>query len=151
MWKDNYDNICELKESFGEKINTGASKSEINQFAIEAKNILGISLPDDLCNIYAITKGIEFNGHILYGIDSKYLNESPAQKIYGLIDMNLAWKEEGNDFDKYLFIAEHDLSWFVYDPTVQLYLELDFPSGTSVATYSSIESLLDVFFKRATQ
>lgn len=151
MWKDSYENVCELEKSFGGKVNEGASECVIDRFAKAVECKLGILLPSELREVYKITMGIEFNGHIFYGIDQDYLENTPNQNIVGLIDMNLTWKTEGNNFNEYLFIAEHDLSWFVYDNELKIYLELDSPSGSKITTFENIDQLLDVFFKRAQQ
>ena len=151
MWKENYRKVCDLRELFGESTNSGASDNEIMNFIGGVKEVLGRKLLNELQEIYRITKGIEFNGHIFYGIDSKYLLEMPIQKIHGLIEMNLIWCEEDANFEKYLFIAEHDLSWFVYDYERKEYLELDIPSASIVRSYLNMDDMLSAFFLRATK
>jgi len=151
MWTENYKKVCELRELFGESTNAGTSDNEIMDFACGIEDALGKELPDELQKVYRITMGIEFNGHIFYGIDSKYLAETPVQKVHGLIEMNLTWYEGSESFEKFLFIAEHDLSWFVYDSEKKEYLELDIPSVSIVATYPDIDDMLSAFFLRATK
>ena len=151
MWIENYKKVCELRELFGESTNAGASDNEIMGFACGVEDVLGKGIPEELREIFGITIGIEFNGHIFYGIDSKYLVETPIQKIHGLIEMNLTWYEGSESFEKFLFIAEHDLSWFAYDSERKEYLELDIPSGSIIAAYPDIDNMLSVFFLRATK
>ena len=151
MWIENYKVVCELRNMFGESTNSAASDNEIMLFVGGVVDVLGKKIPNELQEIYRVTMGIEFNGHILYGIDSEYLVEPPIQKVHGLIEMNLIWREKNVCFEKYIFIAEHDLSWFVYDTEEKKYFELDIPSKYSITTYSDIDDMLRAFFLRATK
>ena len=58
--------------------------------------------------------------------------------------MNKIWKK-----NNFLFIGEHDMSWFAYNTEVKKFFELDVPSGSEVRRFISFDELLDVFFDRA--
>ena len=86
--------------------------------------------------------GIEFNGFILYGIDSTILDNEPKQSINGFIDNNKVWHE--NEWQrKYIFFGDSNTSWYTYDLSTNKYYELDKPSGEIVDEFDAIDLLVD--------
>ncbi len=128
MWKDKLQEIIQEKNLYGEKVNIGATESEIELFLTETKTELNVDLPIDYVKILEYVNGLEFNGFILYGIDKDLLSMQPNQSINGLIEYNKIWYE--NEWQKkYIFIGESNISWYVYDMVECRYLKLDNPSG----------------------
>ena len=147
MWKNDLIEIRGIRKKRNRELNLGANRKEIDFFYDAVQNIFGVIIPEEYKNFLETVNGIEFNGHILYGIDESMSDNSPEQHIHGLIEMNQTWKENG--FDAYLFIGEHDLSWFVYKESKGTFFELDLPLGDEIVEFSSLDDLLDRFFKRA--
>lgn len=142
MWKDKLQEIVKEKEMYGEKVNTGASKEEIDLFAKKVKHELSIDLPNNYGMILEVVNGLEFNGFILYGIDQSLLDSQPNQRINGLIEYNKIWHE--NEWQKdYIFIGESNISWYVYDYSGCRYKELDNPSGRELEVFNNLESMVE--------
>ena len=91
MWKDKLQEIIQEKNLYGEKVNIGATESEIELFLTETKTELNVDLPIDYVKILEYVNGLEFNGFILYGIDKDLLSMQPNQSINGLIEYNKIW------------------------------------------------------------
>lgn len=108
MWTDKLQKIIQEKNIYGEKINIGATKGEIQLLAKEAKSELNIDLPSEYIKILEVVNGIEFNGFILYGIDQKLLTQKQNQLINGLIECNKIWYE--SELQKqYIFLGESNI------------------------------------------
>lgn len=142
MRKDKLQEIIQEKNLYGEKVNIGATESEIELFLTETKTELNVDLPIDYVKILEYVNGLEFNGFILYGIDKDLLSMQPNQSINGLIEYNKIWYE--NEWQKkYIFIGESNISWYVYDMVECRYLELDNPSGRENEVFSSLECMVE--------
>lgn len=142
MWEDTLRKIIEEKKLYDEEVNIGASKNEIDELIIEAKN-LGIELPSEYLDIISKVNGLEFNGFILYGIDNYLLENKQNQKIYGLLDSNKIWYEN-EEQKNYLFLGESNISWYVYEFKSMSFIELDNPSGR---VSNRFNSFFDMFNK----
>lgn len=127
MWEDYYQTIKNEKKTYNEELNNGASIDEVTYFLTNSK----IPVPPEYIEILKKFNGIEFNGFILYGIDSKYLTGTINQKIYGLNELNQVWHEENHNL-QYIFLGESNISFYVYVPNKNIYLELDNPSGSII-------------------
>lgn len=148
MWTDKLQKIIQEKNIYGEKINIGATKGEIQLLAKEAKSELNIDLPSEYIKILEVVNGIEFNGFILYGIDQKLLTQKQNQLINGLIECNKIWYE--SELQKqYIFLGESNISWYVYDITMSQYCELDNPSGRKIVVFNNLECLLEKLLNNA--
>lgn len=101
MWKDKLQEIIQEKKIYGEMVNVGATEEEIEIFFKEAKTELNVDIPIEYKKILKIVNGLEFNGFILYGIDSILLSKQPNQSINGLIEYNKIWYE--NEWQKNTF------------------------------------------------
>ena len=142
MWENKLQEIIQEKKIYGEKVNIGATKEEIEIFFKEAKAELSVDLPNDYANILELINGLEFNGYILYGIDQILLSKQPNQSINGLIEYNKIWYE--NEWQKkYIFIGESHISWYAYEFAECKYVELDNPSGRENEDFSSLEHMVE--------
>lgn len=141
MWKEKLMEISKIEQEYGDEINKGASKEELEVFIPEVKKELGIDLPSEYIEVLKVVNGLEFDGYILYGIDMELLKEEPESDINGLIQNNKDWYE--NEWNKkYLFIGDSSMSWYVYDTDTKQYCELDNPSGEEIEVFDSIEDML---------
>lgn len=141
MWKDKLKEVEERMKLFGDEINNGSSPNEINNFCAEVLKKFSITLPNEFSEFLSCINGIEFNGHIIYGIDKEYVTTKCNQSIVGLIDLNETWYDN-KDLKKYLFLGESDMSWYVWMIETNTYLELDKPSGTIIKQYNKLEEMI---------
>ncbi len=148
MWKEKLESIRQEKKSYGEEINRGISKKELESFINEVKDKLDKTLPEGYIKTLKVINGIEFNGIILYGVDETLLKDAPNQPVNGLIENNEIWYE--NEWERpYLFLGDGDISWYVYDSETEKYYELDKPSGEICEEFSDFEQLLDNMLETA--
>ena len=142
MWKDKLQAIVREKNLYDEKINNGAVVNEIQVFLAAVKEEFKLDLPKDYVGILESVNGLEFNGFILYGIDSYLLHTPQNQSVDGLIESNKMWYE--NEWQKqYIFLGESNSSWYAYDLVDCKYYELDNPSGEKMEVFNSIEDLVE--------
>lgn len=142
MWKEHLKEIRQEEKRYGNDINCGISKEEVERFIKVAKDELGVALPEEYLKILSAINGIEFNGFILYGVDEPLLTKAPNQHVNGLIDCNKVWYE--NEWQQqYLFLGEGSISWYVYDLKTKKYCELDNPSGEICQEFNNFEQMFD--------
>lgn len=142
MWKEKYNQICTLSELFGEKVNGGANDKEIESLICKANIVLGVDIPTQYLDVLKKFNGLEFNGFIIYGIDTDLLDNKPCQVVNGLIDNNKVWYENPW-LKKYIFLGDSNISWYAYDIEQSLYCELSKPAGDVLNSYSNVNSLID--------
>ena len=148
MFEEKLNKICEISESFGIKQNKGANKSEIVNFTKAVKKELDIDIPQQYIVFLKIINGFEFNGFIVYGIDTYLLDKCHIQSINGLIENNKIWHK--NPWQKrYIFFGDSNISWYVYDLILLKYCELDKPSGNLINSYDSFEHMLNTVLEDA--
>ena len=119
MWNKKLQEIKKMNAIFGEEINDGATEKDIQRFLEEIGDVISEEYLHPYINVLKRVNGLEFNGFILYGIDSTLLNNEPKQPINGFIDNNRVWHENewqrnllqtvrnysANFGDKWLFIG----------------------------------------------
>lgn len=150
MWKDELDIIIREKSAYGEKVNRGASESIITLLKDKAAAELHTELPDGYPEFLLAVNGIEFNGYIIYGVDSTLPGSEPEQSICGFVENNLVWYE--NEWQmNYVFIGESSISWYVYDPEDKKYKKLDKPSGRCIMEYGSFDGMVEAILHNSLQ
>lgn len=146
MWEELLSDIKKIEEKYGDSLNAPASNEQIETFkkAVNAK--FGHALPAQYINFLKNVNGLEFNGFIIYGVDSSLFEVQNEQTVYGYIDTNDIWYE--NEHQKqYMFFGESNISWYCFDLSNGVYVELDNPSGTLIHTYASFDLLLEKALK----
>ena len=142
MWEEELHRIASEKAKYDEKVNMGASDIEIGLFKAKVLAELKNEVPEDYIGFLEVVNGIEFNGFIIYGVDSELLEMKPNQHINGFIDNNLVFYD--NEWQKrYLFFGESSISWYVYDKEDKKYKELDRPSGGYIKEYESFYGMAE--------
>lgn len=142
MWKEKLKEIIREEQIYGEQINPGISEGELENFEVKVRTELNVDVPKEYAKILKVVNGLEFNGFIIYGVDSDLLDSQQNQRINGLIENNKIWYE--NEWQKkYIFLGESNISWYVYDLSLHKYLELDNPSGNEVEIFETIESMIE--------
>ena len=146
MWKEQLEIVKKTMARFHDSVYDGATEKEIKLLCDNLKKRLDMEIPDEYIDLLRKMDGFEFNGFILYGVDEEYTEDVVKQEyINGLIDRNEIWHE--NEWEeRYLFLGESSISWYVYDLDKKRYLELDNPSGEVCKYYKDFDEMLTVIF-----
>lgn len=148
MWKEKLQEIKRLNELFGEEINDGATETEIRSFLEKIGDSIESQILNPYLEVLKTVNGLEFNGFILYGIDSELLINEPKQPINGFIDNNEVWHEEEWERE-YIFFGDSSDSWYAYDLSANRYYELDKPSGDILDEFDAIDLMVDKLLEDA--
>ena len=84
-------------------------------------------------------------GCVLYGLKA---DDSCSSEIYDFFEYNKIWHEVEEN-KQFVFIGENNISWFVYNPSNDEYLELNMPSADVVEKFNSLDDLLESFLSDA--
>ncbi|MDG6894092.1 YrhA family protein [Volucribacter amazonae] len=144
MWKSKLYQVKKLKEQYTGYSNSGVSDKNIEDYLKLCKENK-IYIPDSYFSILKEINGFEFDGCILYGIGKQYLNVTPNEFIYDLIERNKIWHENKENII-YTYLGETNISWYVYYKNNNSYLVLDMPSGEIMEEFKDINLLIDSFF-----
>ncbi|MGW8749860.1 YrhA family protein [Bacillus wiedmannii] len=148
MWKNLILKIEKIEKSFNDKLNTPTTDSEVQKLRERMKENFNVDLPSEYEEFLKTVNGLDFNGLVLYGVDSYLLDTERDESICGLIETNEIWYE--NEFQKeYLFLGDSDIAWFCKNLSDGTYLELDKPSGTVMNTYNDCNTMLEEALKTA--
>lgn len=138
--------IKKIEKSFNDKLNTPATDSEVQKLRERMKESYNVDLPSEYEEFLKTVNGLDFNGLVLYGVDSYLLDTERDESICGLIETNEIWYE--NEFQKeYLFFGDSNIAWFCKSLSDGTYLELDKPSGTVMNTYNDFNTMLEEALK----
>ena len=143
MWKDKLEKIkIEFENYFGFVFNNPASDNEIFKLKNSFFKKFGLELPTQYLEFLKYMNGIEFDGFIILSVDENLLDNGINQEVGGIIDFNEILYE--NEFNKdYIFLADRDISWYVYNIKDKNFNILDKPSGELMETYNDFYSMLD--------
>ncbi|HHT7223260.1 TPA: YrhA family protein [Bacillus cereus] len=146
MWKNLILEIEKIEKSFNDKLNTPVTDSEVKKLRERMKKNFNVDLPSEYEEFLKTVNGLDFNGLVLYGVDSYLLDTERDESICGLIETNEIWYE--NEFQKeYLFFGDSNIAWFCKNISEGTYLELDKPSGTVMNTYNDFNTMLEEALK----
>ncbi|HDR8070590.1 TPA: SMI1/KNR4 family protein [Bacillus cereus] len=146
MWKDTLLEVKKTMESFNLKLNKPAKDNEVQKLRKGIKESFNIDLPNEYEEFLRIVNGFEFDGLIIYGVDTSLLEAERDETVYGLLENNRIWYE--NEWQKeYLFLGDSDIAWFCKNLSEGTYLELDKPSGTVMETYNDFNTMLEEALK----
>lgn len=142
MWNEQLLEIRKVEEKYGDSLNAPASKEQIESLKKSANEKFGHVLPEQYINFLQNVNGIDFNGFVIYGVDSFFTEDEDNELIPGYIDTNEIWYE--NDYQKqYMFFGDSNSSWYCLDITKKIYVELDKPSGTLMHKFKDFDSMLE--------
>lgn len=143
MWKDKLEKIkTKFERDYGDSFNTPASDNEIYKLKNSFLKKFGLELPTQYLEFLKYMNGIEFDGFIIFSIDKDMLDNDTNQQVEGIIDFNEILYE--NKFNRdYIFLADSDISWYVYNIKNKNFNILDKPSGELMETYNDFYSMLD--------
>lgn len=114
MWGKLLADIRRIEEKYGDTLNTPASNKQIEILIKTVKEKFNYVLPEQYINFLKTVNGLEFNGFIIYGVDSLHLQVENNKTVYGFVEANEIWHE--NEHQKqYIFFGESNESvkWFV--------------------------------------
>lgn len=144
MWKDALVEVKKVTNQFNMKYNDGASEEELQKFKNVVNEKFGFELPQDYIKLLKEMNGFEFNGFIIYGVDEKFLEKKPNQRLTGFIELSEIWYENEHQ-KKYIFIGESNITWYVYDLTTKKYIEMDNPGGEEMHYYDTFDEIITKF------
>ncbi|ABS20817.1 YrhA family protein [Bacillus cytotoxicus] len=146
MWKNMILEIGDILKSVNYKLNTPATDTEVQRLREHVKEKFNVDLPSEYEEFLKTVNGLDFDGLVLYGVDSSLLETKKDEHICGFIDTNEIWYE--NEFQKeYLFFGDSNIAWFCKSLSDGTYLELDKPSGTVMNTYNDFNTMLEEALK----
>ncbi|HDX9630375.1 TPA: SMI1/KNR4 family protein [Bacillus cereus] len=146
MWKNMILEIGDILKSVNYKLNTPATDTEVQRLREHVKEKFNVDLPREYEEFLKTVNGLDFDGLVLYGVDSSLLETKKDEHICGFIDTNEIWYE--NEFQKeYLFLGDSNIAWFCKNLSDGTYLELDKPSGTVMNTYNDFNTMLEEALK----
>ncbi|MEC3154965.1 YrhA family protein [Bacillus thuringiensis] len=146
MWKNMILEIGDILKSVNYKLNIPATDTEVQRLREHVKEKFNVVLPREYEEFLKTVNGLDFDGLVLYGVDSSLLETKKDEHICGFIDTNEIWYE--NEFQKeYLFFGDSNIAWFCKSLSDGTYLELDKPSGTVMNTYNDFNTMLEEALK----
>ncbi|EMY5507501.1 YrhA family protein [Bacillus wiedmannii] len=146
MWENMILEIGDILKSVNYRLNTPATDTEVQRLREQAKEKFNVDLTSEYEEFLKTVNGLDFDGLVLYGVDSYLLDTERDESICGLIETNEIWYE--NEFQKeYLFLGDSNIAWFCKNLSDGTYLELDKPSGTVMNTYNDFNTMLEEALK----
>ncbi|EMI9088935.1 MULTISPECIES: YrhA family protein [Bacillus] len=146
MWKNLILEIGDILKSVNFNLNTPATDTEVHRLRKHVKEKFNVDLPSEYEEFLKTVNGLDFDGLVLYGVDSPLLETEKDEHICGFIDTNEIWYE--NEFQKeYLFFGDSNIAWFCKNLSDGTYLELDKPSGTVMKIYNDFDTMLEEALK----
>ena len=143
-WIDLLEKIRIIEEKYGETLNLPIQMDMIWNDKDQHSAVKAF-LETDYYRFLAEVNGLEFDGSILYGISDKTLS---ASEVYDIFYYNAMWHEVEEN-RQYFFIGENNISWFVFKPSENSFLELDRPSSDVIKVYDNLDELLSGFLQSA--
>lgn len=143
MWKEKLEKIkIKFEKDYGDSFNNSATDNEISKLKNSFLKKFGLELPTQYLEFLKYMNGIEFDGFIIFSIDKDIIDNNTNQQVEGIINFNEILYE--NEFNKdYIFLADSDISWYVYNIKNKNFNILDKPSGELIETYNDFYSMLD--------
>ena len=143
MWKEKLEKIkMKFEKDYGDSFNNSATDNEISKLKNSFFKKFGLELPTQYLEFLKYMNGIEFDGFIIFSIDKDIIDNNTNQQVEGIINFNEILYE--NEFNKdYIFLADSDISWYVYNIKDKNFNILDKPSGELMETYNDFYSMLD--------
>ncbi|MFV0429530.1 MAG: YrhA family protein [Arachnia sp.] len=139
-WKQSLNQINEINMADG--YDPPPPVSNVDEFVLLAKSAFGIIIPRAFTEFWTIQNGLEYDGHVFYGADVALTHdgrstETPLVDI-GVISLNRAWGAVGEE-NRYTYLGDSNLDWFVYEIESERYLRLDKPSADVIEVFEGFD------------
>ena len=141
MWLELLEKIEKIKSGYGEKLNSPINLDKIKSLSKNEINKVQTFMEQEYSRFLTKVNGLDFNGSVLYGLKT---DDSCSAEVYDFFDYNNILHEVEEN-KRFVFIGENNISWFVYNPSNDEYLELDMPSAEVVEKFNSLDDLLESF------
>jgi hypothetical protein len=127
----------------------GATEEELDRLAEAMHSRLGIVLPGSLRATLQTVDGFIENGVVLFGTDHE-LRDDGFDSGPGIIEEteNL-WTTIPEAKERYLFLGDSDLWWFVFDLALQSYLVLSKSAFQPVYQFADAADLVNDMLRQA--
>ena len=145
MWLELLEKIERIESGYGEKLNSPIDLDKIKSLSKNEINEVKIFMEQEYSRFLTKVNGLDFNGSVLYGLKT---DDSCSSEVYDFFEYNKIWHEVEEN-KRFVFIGENNISWFVYNPSNDEYLELDMPSAEVVEKFNSLDDLLESFLSDA--
>ena len=141
MWLEHLEKIEKIESGYGEKLNSPINLDKIKSLSKNEINKVQTFMEQEYSRFLTKVNGLDFNGSVLYGLKT---DDSCSAEVYDFFDYNNILHEVEEN-KRFVFIGENNISWFVYNPSNDEYLELDMPSAEVVEKFNSLDDLLESF------
>lgn len=141
MWLELLEKIERIESDYGEKLNSPIDLDKIKSLSKNEINKVQTFMEQEYSRFLTKVNGLDFNGSVLYGLKT---DDSCSAEVYDFFDYNNILHEVEEN-KRFVFIGENNISWFVYNPSNDEYLELDMPSAEVVEKFNSLDDLLESF------
>lgn len=141
MWLELLEKIEKIESGYGEKLNSPINLDKIKSLSKNEINKVQTFMEQEYSRFLTKVNGLDFNGSVLYGLKT---DDSCSAEVYDFFDYNNILHEVEEN-KRFVFIGENNISWFVYNPSNDEYLELDMPSAEVVEKFNSLDDLLESF------
>ncbi|EIC74845.1 YrhA family protein [Streptococcus oralis] len=145
MWLELLRRVDRIESGYGEKLNSPIDLEKIKFLSQNETNEVKTFMVQEYSRFITKVNGLDFNGCVLYGLKA---DDSCSSDIYDFFEYNKIWHEVEEN-KQFVFIGENNISWFVYNPSNDEYLELDMPSADVVEKFNSLDDLLESFLSDA--
>ena len=135
MWLELLEKIEKIESGYGEKLNSPINLDKIKSLSKNEINKVQTFMEQEYSRFLTKVNGLDFNGSVLYGLKT---DDSCSAEVYDIL-------HEVEENKRFVFIGENNISWFVYNPSNDEYLELDMPSAEVVEKFNSLDDLLESF------
>ena len=142
QWKDLLIEVDKIEDKYGSLLRKPASDTEIIKMNQTIQEKLGkIELPESYIGFLKKINGLDFNGLVIYGVDEALLDMEVDEEVHGFIETNeICYENDGQK--QYVFYGDSDTAWYCFDLKMNVYVELDKPSGTLIQSFDSFDSML---------
>ena len=140
MWENEISKLKKEADSWGVEINDPAKESEIAAFQKAAKEDYDIEIPKEHLDFLRKLNGVMNNGRTIYGIDEKFLEESPKTQVYGLLDSFM--DKSIGDKEKWVYLAEDEGFLYAYRVADGTFYQLDDLLFDIRKSYGSYEEMI---------
>ena len=141
MWLELLEKIGRIESGYGEKLNSPINLDKIKSLSKNEINEFKTFMEQEYSRFLTKVNGLDFNGSVLYGLKTD-------DNCSAFFEYNKIWHEVEEN-KQFIFIGENNISWFVYNPSNDEYLELDMPSAKVVEKFNSLDDLLENFLSDA--